>query len=245
MKMELQIVGYDEHNEPVYQEWLTPEEIGVRLKETKEGKAFLKRFDLDDEHNSALFNVVIQRLGEDYTLDQARGLLKTVVQAGGFVTIHEDVRVGNTTFVAGQYKFARRPAVPEPEPEPEPEVPAVDARGHLLGASQKAWSEFRQYAESHSTQDCKERAKVDNGFASFVRKNLEREMNQGVGDEVINLNARTHEPNTPTPELRAWATEYHKTPTEKLRQLKRADTNPFGYVEWNRNFEAAIAAGLI
>jgi len=49
----------------------------------------------------------------------------------------------------------------------------------------------------------------------------------------------------PAEELVAFAAEYHKTPTEKLRQLKRADTNPFGYQEWNRKFEACVAAGLI
>jgi hypothetical protein len=243
--MELEIIGYDENNEPIYQENLTEEEVGERLRETPEDKAFLEKYSLDDPLNSALFKVAVKRLGEDYTLADAQGLLKTIVQAGGFITIHEDVQVEGFLLHPGQYEFTPVALVSEPEQQPEPEVPAVDSRGHLLGASQKAWSEYRQFAESHSSQDCRERAKVDAGFASFVRKNFEREMNQGVGDAVENLNARSQEPTTASLELRAWVAEYNRTSAEQVRKLRRADFNPLGYTQYNKNLDAAIAAGLI
>jgi hypothetical protein len=77
-----------------------------------------------------------------------------------------------------------------------------------------------------------------------MQKNYQRETGE-VGDAVENLNQRQQVSTPPAEELVAFAAEYHKTPTEKLRQLKRFDTNPYGAAEWNRKFEACVSAGLI
>lgn len=69
--------------------------------------------------------------------------------------------------------------------EPEPDVRPRDKNGKLLTQQQIEWAEYRQFAESHSSADCRKRARTDSGFANFMRKNLEREMSQPVGDAVV------------------------------------------------------------
>jgi hypothetical protein len=153
-----------------------------------------------------------------------------VIAAGGVVRVQEGT----------QYEFELAPVV---EPVIEPEVPR-DRNGNPLSASQLAWRSYREFAESHSMQECRNRARTDAAFASFMQKNYQRETGE-VGDAVENLNQRQQVSAPPAEELVAFAAEYHKTPTEKLRQLKRFDTNPYGATEWNRKFEACVSAGLI
>lgn len=242
--MELEIIGYDENNEPIYQELLTEEEIGERLRETPEGKAFLAKYDLNDEHNSKLFRAAFAaRLDENYSLEQARNLLGAIVRAGGVFTISEADDERRPTLPTGRYEFIERPVAQEPESEPEV---SRDRNGRPLTEAQIRWSEYTKFAHEHSSRECDERAKNDAGFASFRRTNLRREMTEGgIGDSVQNLNAHPEMPKTPSAELVAWVAQYHRTPNEEVRKLKRADFNPTGFEAYNRNLQEAIDAGLI
>jgi len=230
--METYIKGYV-NGEPVYGEEYTAEEIISQLNSSSEWLDFKSHFLWSsNEGNKTLFEwTVEEKLGPNPELEDYKGLLKAIIKSGGVV------RVKNQ-----QYEFE---LVPEPEPVVEPEVVPTDRNGNPLSASQLAWKEYREFSEAHSMQECRNRARIDSGFASFMRKNLEREAAGGVGDAVENLNQRQQVSAPPAEELVAFAAEYYKTPTEKLRQLKRADSNPFGYQDWNRKFEACIAAGLI
>jgi hypothetical protein len=227
--MELYNKGYV-NGEPVYGEQYTTEEIVAQLYVSKEWADFREKFDINAEGNQTLLGWLIDKLDPHPELADLQRLLRTVLAAGGVV------RVQGT-----QYEFELVPVV---EPVIEPEVPR-DRNGNPLNASQLAWKSYREFAESHSMQECRNRARTDAGFASFMRKNLEREASGGVGDAVENLNQRQQVSTPPAEELVAFAAEYYRTPTEKLRQLKRADSNPFGYQDWNNKFEACVAAGLI
>jgi hypothetical protein len=103
------------------------------------------------------------------------------------------------------------------ESTPEETPVEVDRNGKRLGASQLAWKEYRDFAESHSSKECKARARVDAGFASFVRINLEREMSGPIGGAGTILNSRTETKAAP-PELIAWVNEYRTTPMTTVRQ---------------------------
>jgi len=124
-------------------------------------------------------------------------------------------------------------------PAPIEEVP-VDRNGKRLGASQLAWAEMTRWSQTASSRDISERRKIDPAFASFYRKNLEREMAEAGGAEEA-----VKPVGTATPELIQFAVAYRNTPADEVRKLKRADYNPFGYQEFNRNVDAAIAAGLV
>jgi hypothetical protein len=217
---------FDRFDNPIY----TAEEIVALLKESPEWANFTARFDMSNDGNKTLLDWVFgEKLGPDPQLEEYKRILKAVTAAGGIVNIK------NKT-----YEFE---TVSEPEQVVEPEVP-TDRNGRPLTPAQIAWSEYRTFSESHSMAECKQRAKTDAGYGSFFRKQYERETGE-VGDAVDNLNQRQPVSTAPAEELVAFAAEYYKTPTEKLRQLKRADTNPFGYQDWNRKFEACVAAGLI
>jgi hypothetical protein len=221
-------IGHDPQGRPVYAEVLSAEEIRDRMLESPEWKRFSERFDMSVPGNVTLLNAVFgDQTGPDSDLSDYTTLLNDLFAAGGVVEID-----------GTQYEFELAAAQ-----EPEPEVP-TDRNGRPLSEAQMRWSEYREFSESHSMKECRERARTDAGFNSFMTKNLQREMAGGVGDEVENLNQR-NQPAPVTEELKAFAAEYHRTPTEKLRQLKRADTNPFGFKKWNENFDAAVTAGLI
>src|SRR5258708_14365293 len=95
--MELEIVGYETDGSPIYQESLTEEEVGERLRDTPEGKAFLEQFDLNDEFNSALLAAVVKRLGDEYSLTEAHNVLKTIVHPVRVVTTPPAIRCGHRT----------------------------------------------------------------------------------------------------------------------------------------------------
>ncbi len=219
---------FDRFDNAIY----TTEEIIAQLNASSEWADFKSHFDWSNEGNKTLFEwTVEEKLGPNPELEDYKNLLKAIIAAGGVVKTHGE-----------RYEFE---TVPEPDPVVEPEVVPTDRNGNPLSASQLAWKSYREFAESHSMQECRAKARTDAGFASFMRKNLEREAAGGVGDAVENLNQRQQVSASPEEELVAFAAEYHRTPTEKLRQLKRFDTNPYGAAEWNRRFEACIAAGLI
>ena len=228
--MEQAIIGY-RNGEPVFEELFTQEEILEQLYASQEWDDFKARFDMSLDVNNELGNLVLEeKLGPNPKLPDYKNIFKAIIAAGGVVTVRGQ-----------RCEFE---TVPEPEQIVEPEVP-TDRNGNPLSASQLVWKSYREFAESHSMQECRQRARIDAGFASFIRKNLEREASGGVGDAVENLNSRV-QTNAPAAEaLVAWAAEYHKTPTEKLRQLKRFDTNPLGAAQWNQMFEACVNAELI
>src|SRR5258708_21583669 len=231
--MERYITGY-QNGQPIYGEDLSIEETLAKIKASSEYKNFAAKFDLANEGNKTLLGMLIdEKLGPDPSVEDYKQLLRIGISVGGMVTLD-----GTT------YEFELKQG--EPAPELEPELPAVDARGHILGASQKAWSEYRQFAEKHSSQECRDRAKVDRGFASFVRLNLQREAQETPSTQFsIAGHAATENKPAITPELIAFAEEFRRTPMDRVRALKSPATNPLGYEIYERHLQAAIAANLI
>ena len=200
---------------------------------------------MNDPRNENLWDwLVIARLGRESSLDQRQSLLSVVLKAGGIVSLPNIKDEAGPVLAACQYEFVERP-VEQPTPEPVVEEP--------IHRGQQMWREHADFMRTGgkeggepTMEEVRFRKATNASFRAFIENALRSEMTEGgVGDAVTNLNARPEEPKKPSADLQGWAAEYHRTPAEKLRQLKRADTNPFGYVEWNKNFEAAIAAGLI
>jgi hypothetical protein len=223
-------IGHDPQGRPVYAEVLSKAEIQERLAETPEWASFCEKFDMNLPSNITLLNAIFaERMNEDSDLNDYVRLLKLVLAAGGVAV------VDGTSY---EFEFV-------PVSEPEPEVP-TDRNGRPLSEAQIRWSEYREFSESHSMKECRERARTDAGFNSFMNKNLQREMAEpGVPDAVENLNARPQVAKQITPELQAWVEEYHRTPISRVKQLRLASFNPLGYKQYDEHFQAASAAGLI
>ena len=128
-----------------------------------------------------------------------------------------------------------------PKPRPVAQAPALPP----LTEPQIRWSEYREFSERSTSAQCTARAKVDAGYASFMQKNYERELNQPIGDAVVNLNQKAPLKKTVPEELRQFASEYRTLSSEQCRRLMSPGSNPDGYQEWSRKFEASCAAGLI
>ena len=239
---ELYIVGYGADGQPVYQdeegrsaEEISRQEVMQALEKSEVWTEFNETFEPDD---ALLKAAVSQLLGKGPTLEQLQNLLRTIVRAGGVLTLNDNT--GNRS----KFSFTRRPVEEEPVVEESERPRGRD--GRFLSDSQIAWGEMARWSETASSKEITERRRTDPAYAAFYRKNMEREMGGGVGDAVQNLNARPEEPKSKvTPELLSWVAEYNRSSAEQVRKQKRADFNPLGHEQYNKNFEAAIAAGLI
>jgi hypothetical protein len=221
---------FDRFDNAIY----TTEEIVAQLYESQEWADFRAKFDMNDEGNQTLFGLLIdEKLDPHPELADYQRLLRTVLAAGGVVRVQEGT----------QYEFELAPVV---EPAIEPEVPR-DKNGNVLSESQIRWSSYRQWSETHSSADCKARARTDADYGLFYRKNLERE---AQGTESTQFKLAGQQPSKPnvsgvSPELIAFATEFKKTPMDRVRVLRNPSLSPLTFEKYNQQLEAAIAAGLV
>jgi hypothetical protein len=123
-----------------------------------------------------------------------------------------------------------------------------DKNGKPLSESQLRWSEYRQFSESHSSSECRARARTDSGYRDFLHTNLVREFaDQPVGDAVVAIGTQAvrQDKTRVTQDLREFAQAYRLAPTSEVKKLMSAATNPNGFVEYRTKLDAAIAAGLL
>jgi hypothetical protein len=100
--------------------------------------------------------------------------------------------------------------------EPEVDTTPRDKNGKALTESQLKWSSFRQFAEQASMAEINRRKASDPEFANFVRKNLEREMSQEVGDAVTPAGSPTANKRA-NQDLVDFVRKYHAEPSQNLR----------------------------
>jgi hypothetical protein len=144
-----------------------------------------------------------------------------------------------------------------PVEEPEEDVlesPVVDSTprgkdGKALTGSQLVWREYREWSETHSSGECKARARSgDQAYADFYRLNLAREFAaEPVGDAVTPAGqvARTTQA---TNQLVQFVKDYHKEPVTNLRPLGGFVKLAGEQLPWNMYQEMlnkAAAAGLL
>lgn len=127
-------------------------------------------------------------------------------------------------------------AVREPEPTPVEQAPIpTDRNGRPLSAAQISWSEYLKFSNDHSMKDVRERARTDSGYAAFVTKQRENELDQPIDGDVREYNegnvllvgrAPVSQAALTDHRLVAFADEYRRTPTSKVRLLKSIGSNP-------------------
>jgi hypothetical protein len=172
-----------------------------------------------------------------------------------YITVFAFVDAIATLLAAGELTPTH---TPEPAQVVEPPAP-LRADGQPMSKSQQRWSEYRQFSESHSMKDCRERARIDVGYRSFMSKNIEREF-ESVGDSVVPQNPHLVPAEDPTqaalkgiaakagllvPQLLDWVKVYNSTPSSQVRSLRSAASNPLGYEQYEKSLQAAVTAGLI
>jgi hypothetical protein len=166
--------------------------------------------------------------------------LDAILEDAQTQTGHEDVNLkeyeasARRMWLIGDLKPKQKPVEQPPAPKP-------------LTASQQAWSEYRIFSETHTSAQCKARAGVDSGYASFRRKQYEREMGETqVGDAVVAIGTQAvrQDKTRVTQELREFAQAYRLAPTSEVKRLMSAATNP-SFADYRAKLDAAIACGLL
>jgi hypothetical protein len=245
---ELLLIGRSAKGEPIYRDVPSQDELVASLKQTAEWQEFRRRFDTTSEPNNRLLGFLfITKLMPDYSgddpdLEDYKRLIRNVILAGGVVALPTIKNPDGTVVLeAGQYEFELCQA--EPEQQPESEVPR-DKNGKPLSPSQIAWGEMARWSHRASSQEIKERRRIDPAFASFYRLNIEREARETPSTQ-FELAGQSQNTKHATPDLIAFAEAYRTTPVEKVRQLRSPAFNALGYKKYIANIEAALAAGLI
>jgi hypothetical protein len=160
-------------------------------------------------------------------------------QASGRVeiTVPEAEAAARELFLAGDLQPKQKKVEQPPAPK-------------SLTASQQVWSEYRIFSESHTSAECRARARVDVGYGNFMRKNYEREFAASpVGDAVVNLNEKTPtKKKAVSADVAAYAARYRTMSADVVRKELSPGMNPSGpaaAAEAKRLFDASCAAGLI
>jgi len=141
----------------------------------------------------------------------------------------------------------RKPAEVVP-PTSASEPAPVDRNGKPLSRAQIQWGKYAEFANTHSSAECRERARTDAGFRSFVTKNLQREMTEsGVGDAVVPLNQSSSPTKAAMKDQRlvAFADTYRNMSSAEVRSRKSAASNPFGAAQFMKDINDCISLGLI
>jgi len=240
---EFVVNGRDAYGRPIYIEDLTEDEKTSQVEVSEEWQEFSNRFANSTANANLLTMAYIDKLGADSSVDKRRSLLRSILRSGGIISLRTIKNAnGQVLLNAGQYEFELRPF--EPERQPEPEV-VRDKNGKPLSQSQIAWGEMARWSQQASSQEIKERRRMDPAFASFYRLNIEREARetestqfQLAGQPGANNRRKV------TPELISFAEEYRRTPTAEVRKRRNPVFN-LSAEQYNKNFEAALAAGLI
>lgn len=105
-------------------------------------------------------------------------------------------------------------AVPLEEPEVDNRPRGRD--GKPLTDSQLKWQEYRTWSESASSSERKLRMQSDPGYATFVRKAYQAEMNQEIGDAVTPSGAPTTKVRA-SQDLVSFVQKFHAEPSQNLR----------------------------
>jgi hypothetical protein len=181
----------------------------------------------DDEVASALKNIFMNtEVGRDYkanyntnatgAADYVKILNAAVAIAGGSFISEKHLQHALTLLIdSGELRPKKvTPAAQLADPESDTRPRGRD--GRILTESQIAWGEMSRFAETASMVDINRRKASDPAFANFVRKSLEREMSQQIGDAVTPAG----EPTTKTranQELSEFAHKYNQEPSENLK----------------------------
>jgi hypothetical protein len=141
----------------------------------------------------------------------------------------------------------------EEEDEEILEAPVVDTTprgkdGKPLSSSQLAWKEFREWSESHTSIECKARARSEEAYGKFYRTNLTREFAaEQVGDAVSPAGQVAHTTQA-TQQLIQFVKDYNREPVTNLKPRAGFVTLAGEQMSWQlfqETLTKASAAGLL
>jgi hypothetical protein len=183
------------------------------------------------------------RIDEDYDK-----LVRAASQIAGGSYIHEGHLQHALTLLIDSGELRPKKVTPVAKfEEPEEDTRPRGRDGKVLTQAQIAWGEMSRFAETASMADINRRKATDQAFANFVRKNLEREMSQEIGDRVETAGQATTKARV-SQELTDFARKYNKEPIANLRPkggFVTLDGEQIPWSEFQNLMNKATAAGVL
>lgn len=134
------------------------------LRETEEGRQFRDYYLTDQNAEKLRQQIEFHNLPVDF---QNLTFAFTILRDSGQLTTEE------------QEEAAREAEAEAADTRPR------DRKGRLLSESQIEWGEMTRWADEHSAEECRQRARSDPKFAQFRHTNLVREMNAAPIDGAV------------------------------------------------------------
>lgn len=166
---------------------------------------------------------------------------RTAVKVAGQEMVSDDEieRALYLLLTAGHIK--PRKAAPAPVEETPVDTRPRDKNGKLLSEAQIAWGEMGRWANEHSMDECRARARNDASFAQFMQTRFRQESQHPQATPAKAAAAAG-------PELTAFAEAYNKAPSACLRPINGVVTlngQKYLFATFNALVDAASAAHLI
>jgi hypothetical protein len=171
------------------------------------------------------------------TADNMESILSAAQEAYGHgdISLKEFESVAKRMFLNGDLLPKATPVVAAPA-------------APKLSSSQLAWQEFRIFTDTHSVQDCKNRARVDENYRKFLHTNLQREISATpVGDAVESVGTQAVKQTRTvkiTQQLSDFVWSYRAMSAAEVRKNSNIATNP-NAASFNQLIADAISAGLL
>jgi len=130
------------------------------------------------------------------------------------------------------------------------ETVRLTRRGIPLTEPQQKWADYTKFANESSSAACKELARRDPSFRSFMQKNLQREI-QGVGDSMLPNNPHLVSQGGPSDAALQneyyvdFARRYNAMSSAQIRSARSLAANPLTAAKFIADTERAIELRLI
>lgn len=161
--------------------------------------------------------------------------------AGGNPSVTEDEIARWLCLVITAGLIKPRKAAPAPLEESPADTRPRDRNGKVLSSSQLAFSEMSRWANEHSSNECRTRAKNDEQFAKFMRTRLRQEMNDVPVETAVSA-GYDGKPAAASAEIQQFAEAYNAAPVSSLRAINGVVTLA-GRKYLKAEFDALVAKG--
>jgi hypothetical protein len=180
--------------------------------------------------------------------DHAEKILAAAIQISGSQNISVQHLTRAVELLLDSGEIQPRVAVQAAQlEEPEPDTRPKGRDGKPLSDSQLKWQEYRIWSETASSSERKLRTQSDPGYATYVRKAYQAEMDQEIGGAVTPLGQPTTKARA-SKELESFAQKFLVEPSSNLRPKNGMVSLAGEQISWpafNELLSKATAARLL
>jgi hypothetical protein len=210
-----------------------------------------------DELVSAMKEVFATEIGQDYKKnyyvkdradDDCEKIVAAALQIAGsqLISSRHLTHALSLLIDSGEIQ-PKNVAQSTPLEEPEEDLRPRGRDGKVLSDSQLKWQEYRTWSESANSSERKLRTQSDPGYATYVRKAYQAEMDQEIGGSVTPLGQPTKKARA-SKEIETFAQKFLVEPSSNLRPKNGMVSLAGELIPWNTFqdlLNKATAAGAI